>query len=95
MARNLKVGEWVGKINGRGEILQEGFITKNLGNGAWEIQMVRPKIKVDHATSSQLKRLDSSLNESQLHNLKELYINMAIDTKDWDWLNELVSGNLV
>jgi len=95
MAKNLQKEEWVGKINGRGEIVQIGFITENLGNGAWEIQMVSPKIKIDNATSAQLKRLDSSLNESQLHNLKEIYTNMAIDTEDWDWLNELVAGKLV
>ncbi|MEC1440596.1 hypothetical protein P9D57_18050 [Bacillus sonorensis] len=85
MAKGLKVEDWVMTKN----TSKKGFIVENMGNGVWGVQFISPTRHFDVLRSSQLKKLDSSLNSKQSKILEELYKDLALDTKDWNWLKEL------
>jgi hypothetical protein len=94
MAKGLEVGEWVGRVDGKGEILRSGFIIESVGSGFWDIQFTTPEFMVDTAGSRKLVRLSSKLDENQKEHLKKLYINLALDSKNWNWLSELREGKI-
>ncbi|WP_257064248.1 hypothetical protein [Priestia megaterium] len=91
MARNLKVGEWVqSKADG-----MVGFIESNEGNGFWIVQFTKPVQMRDYVRSSQLDRMDNLIVGKQAEEIKNLYTNLALSTRDYEWLENLAAGNIL
>lgn len=89
MARGLKVTDWVETK----DKFKRGFIINNQGNGFWGIQFVTPVKHTDIARSNDLDKIDFELNENQKASRDKLFKDLAVDTKDWEWLSAL-TGNV-
>lgn len=89
MAKGLKISDWVvSRVDG-----SRGYILSNEGNGFWEIQFTYPVYFKDIARSNKLEKLDFELNSDQIESLKELAKNLALDTRDFKWLENINKGN--
>lgn len=91
MAKGLKVGEWVGiKSSISGKVYAKGYINESLGHGAWNLKLVYPEVSdITGVHSTKLVRIESDLDDNQKKHLKKLFIDLALDTNDTKWLEEL------
>lgn len=91
MAKNLKIGEWVqSRVDGT-----VGFTVCNEGNGFWEVQFTKPVQFRDIVRSSKLERMDDSIIGKDAEAIKNLYTDLALLTKDYEWLKNIAKGNVL